>query len=48
MKLLLSGIMRGGIPFIILGSIAFVLNTQNKFQEAKGTFFTALIYYLWE
>lgn len=43
MKLLLSGIMRGGIPFIILGSIAFVLNAQNKFQEAKGTFFTALI-----
>ncbi|XZO08809.1 hypothetical protein ABU186_05105 [Weissella paramesenteroides] len=30
MKLLLSGIMRGGIPFIILGSIAFVLNTQNS------------------
>ncbi|WP_439818722.1 DUF3021 family protein [Weissella paramesenteroides] len=43
MKLLLSGIMRGGIPFIILGSIAFMLSTQNKFQEAKGTFCMALI-----
>lgn len=43
MKLIRSGLMRGGIPFIILSSIAVLLYAQNKIPDAKGTFCTALI-----
>lgn len=43
MKLLFSGLIRGGIPFLIMSGVALLLNFQNKSWEAKGTFCSALI-----
>lgn len=46
MKLIFIGLIRGGIPFILLGTVAVLLGFQNKTMEARGTFFTALIVFI--
>lgn len=43
MKLLFTGLIRGGIPLIIMSSIALLLRTQEKYFEAKSTFLVGLI-----
>lgn len=41
MNLLLTSLLRGGIPFVIMSSIALILQMQGKFYEAKSTFVVA-------
>ncbi len=36
-------LLRGGIPFVIMGLIALLLYYQNKYSDAKGTFMASLI-----
>lgn len=43
MNLLLTSLLRGGIPFVIMSSIALILQMQGKFYEAKSTFVVAVI-----
>lgn len=43
MKLFFFGLIRGGIPFLIMSGIALLLNFQSKSWKAKGTFCSALI-----
>lgn len=46
MQLIFSGLIRGGIPFVILSGISLILNFQNKTLEARGTFYSALIIFI--
>ena len=41
--LVINALLRGGIPFIIMGGIALLLNYQEKYSDAKSTFFASLI-----
>jgi len=41
--LVTKALLRGGIPFIIMGGIALLLYFQEKYQDAKSTFFASLI-----
>lgn len=41
--LVINALLRGGIPFIIMGGIALLLNSQEKYSDAKSTFFVSLI-----
>ncbi|GBG94194.1 hypothetical protein LFYK43_06530 [Ligilactobacillus salitolerans] len=43
MQLIFSGLLRGGIPFVIMSVIALILNFQGKSADAWSTFCTALI-----
>jgi len=38
-----KALIRGGIPFIIMGGIALLLYFQGKYSDAKGTFVASLI-----
>lgn len=38
-----KALLRGGIPFVIMGSIALMLHFQGKPSDAKGTFMASLI-----
>lgn len=38
-----KALLRGGIPFVIMGGIALLLFFQNKYPDAKGTFMASLI-----
>ncbi|MGQ8871711.1 DUF3021 family protein [Paenibacillus sp. TSA_86.1] len=38
-----NALLRGGIPFVIMSSIALILYYQGKYADAKGTFFASLI-----
>ncbi|TVT28312.1 DUF3021 domain-containing protein [Salinicoccus cyprini] len=41
--LILNSLLRGGIPFVIMGSIALLLYFQNDLSNAKSTFLVGLI-----
>lgn len=41
--IVMQALLRGGIPFFIMGGIAFSLYYQGKYSDAKGTFMAALI-----
>ncbi|SRR5699024_5465403 len=41
--LIKKSILRGGIPFIIMQSIALLLYYQGDYENSKGTFFSGLI-----
>lgn len=41
--LVVKGLLRGGIPFIVMGGIALLLYFQGKYSDAKSTFLTGLI-----
>lgn len=38
-----QALIRGSIPFAIMSFIAFVLYLQRQMEDARGTFFTAMI-----
>lgn len=38
-----GGLLRGGIPFIIMGGIALLLYFQGKYSDARSTFLTGVI-----
>ncbi|MGN8647977.1 DUF3021 family protein [Gracilibacillus sp. HCP3S3_G5_1] len=41
--MVINALLRGGIPFIIMSGIALLLNYQEKYSDAKSTFFASLI-----
>ncbi|WP_066191044.1 MULTISPECIES: DUF3021 family protein [Gracilibacillus] len=41
--MMIQALLRGGIPLLIMGGIAFILYTQGKNSDAKGTLLAALI-----
>jgi len=41
--LVVKALLRGGIPFIIMGGIALMLYYQEKYTDAKGTFIASFI-----
>ncbi|WP_207941781.1 hypothetical protein DOK78_002705 [Enterococcus sp. DIV2402] len=45
-QLFLKGMLRGGIPFVIMSIIAYILYLQNSITDAKGTFYAALIAFI--
>ena len=46
MTLIMKSIFRGGIPFIIMQSIALLLYYQGQYKDAKSTFFSGLIAFI--
>lgn len=41
--MLINALLRGGIPFTIMSGIALLLNDQEKYSDAKSTFFAGSI-----
>lgn len=41
--LIFKALLRGGIPFVIMGGIAVILYIQGKYPDAKSTFMASLI-----
>lgn len=42
----MKSIFRGGIPFIIMQSIALLLYYQGQYKDAKSTFFSGLVAFI--